>query len=155
MDYYYDIIPEGKKTHLYRIEPDKKVKIASADDVKSTYQLQRMKDLFEEDPFPLEELHAAEARKGKVKKSTKPNWASCGLVGGAMEVWEATEHQVNVLKLTIEKGKDGLHPSTAGDSTIACLIKHGLVKKRKQPSSYIIITEAGSLFYAKTQRGSA
>ena len=153
MDYHYEIVHKRKMAYLYRVEEDgTPIKLAIADDKKTMFQLIRMKNLFEEDPFPIEELHAAEALRHSSIKTNKPSWTSVGLVGGRMEVWEISEAQTRALKKIRDKEKVGFHRSTIDHRTIDRLIKHGLVKTKRACPAYLVISDEGNKLLGRIER---
>ena len=80
--YGYEIVKEGKKNVLYRVEFNRRVKLAADDDGHGMPQLTRMKALFETTKLPIRELRKTEkAILSKTYKYKGNNWASTGAPG--------------------------------------------------------------------------
>lgn len=153
MNHHYEIVPQRKKSYLYRVEPDgTPVKLAVADDKKTMFQLIRLKAFFEEEMLPLEELHSAEEIGINSVKTVKPNWNSCTPIGGKMEIWEISNAQTRALQDVRDKEKDGLHRSMMGTKTADVLIRHNLVKQRPSCKAYLTLSDEGKLLLERIER---
>jgi len=79
MGHSYVILEERKMVYLYRLEGDKKVKLAGVDLKDTRSPLIKLKSFFEQVPIPLSELHDALDKQKKVIKKDEPNWTSVNL----------------------------------------------------------------------------
>ncbi len=153
MRHHYEIASKGKHSYLYRIEGDgAPIKLAVADDHESRFRLARMKDLFDEIPIPLDELHAAEVLGANSVKATKPSWTSVGLVGGSMEVWEISDVQARALRRVKDTKKEGLHQSVLNCRTVSALLRYDLVRERRACKAYLVLTDAGKKLLKRVER---